>query len=450
MVPGTFLQAAGVVPIALAAGQRASAAMAPAAAGPAAAPGLAVSDMTAESLVTPPGVDVPRPRLGWAVTTGEQGWSQSAYHIRVATSEDLLQGKADVWDSGQMASAQSAGVEYGGGALAAATRYYWSVQVLDAHGEPSPWSEPSWWETGLLDDAGWAGAQWIAPSEPAVPTLAGAHWIWYPEGPPDGAFPAETRYFRGTCTLLAGAQVTSATLVMTADDYYTVYVNGVQTGSPAPVPNGWQLAQTCDISAVLRPGANTIAVAATNLQASTPGGLVNTPAGVLGHVHVELASGDSADVVTDGSWKAAQTVPSGWEQPGFDDSAWAAAVARPRHVRHHRRLVLQVPRRDPAGRARIQADHCAPLRTGRDDRGRRVPDYPVRQGGGALAGSGRRVPAVGHDPAEHHRHRLRACGSFCPGQRAVRSGGAAAGRRLRQLPGRLRRPLVHRMKPEDS
>ena len=238
----------------------------------------------------------------------------------------LSRGAADVWDSGRIASTQSVGIEYTGPALTSATRYYWAVQVWDAQGKPSGSSAPSWWEMGLLDDGDWAGAQWIAPVESAAPSLAGAHWIWYPEGPPDGAFPAETRYFRGICPLPAATQIASATLVMTADDYYTVYVNGVLTGNPASVPNGWQIAQTYDISALLRPGANTIAVAATNLQASTSGGLVNTPAGVLGHVHVELASGGVVDVVTDGSWKAAPTVPSGWEQPGFDDSAWAAAL----------------------------------------------------------------------------------------------------------------------------
>ena len=360
----TFLRAAGAVPATLAAGQwlPASASAADRASGPK----TTVSRLTTESLVTPLGVDVPRPRLSWAVTTGEPGWTQSAYQVRVATSEDLLRrGAPDVWDSGRVASAESADITCGGGALAPATRYYWSVQVLDAQGRPSGWSTPSWWETGLLADADWAGAQWIAPPVPAVPSLTGAHWIWYPEGPPDGAFPAETRYFRGGCALPAGAQVASATLVMTADDYYTVYVNGTETGSPAVVPNGWQIAQTYDIGALLRPGANTIAVAATNLQASTADGLVNTPAGVLGHVQVELASGGAVDVVTDGSWKAAQTAPSGWEQPGFDDSAWAAALDEGAYGGGPWGSAVQVQAQIPAPCLRREFTVTAPVRRAR-------------------------------------------------------------------------------------
>lgn len=286
-----------------------------------------VEGLTAEHTVTPLGVDVAQPRFGWLTAPQDSAWSQSAYQLVVASTEDsAARGAADVWDSGKVTSAQSVDIGYSGPPLQSGTRYYWAVRAWDARGNASPWSPASWWEMGLLSPSDWAGAQWIGPREPATPSLTAAHWIWYPEGPPDSAFPAETRYFRTTWQLPAGAQVTDATLVMTADDYYTVYVNGVLVGNPGSVPNGWQTAQTYDVTTVLKPGPNTIAVAATNLQASTSSGLVNTPAGLLGLVHADLASGTVPDLVTDATWKTAQTVPSGWEQPGFDDSAWVTAL----------------------------------------------------------------------------------------------------------------------------
>lgn len=328
-----FLLAAGTVPIALSAAHPAAAVQpAGAAAGPA-SPGAAalaasrphVSQLTTQYLASPLGVDVEQPLLGWQTTAGEPGWSQSAYQIQVATSAGLLQrGSADIWDSGRVTSAQSAGITYAGPALASATRYYWSARVWDAHGRASAWSTPAWWETGLLQAGDWSGAQWLAPSGPEVPSLTDARWIWYPDGAPQAAFPAATRYLRGSLTL-TGA-VSDATLVMTADDVYTVYVNGVLTGSPAAVTNGWQTAQVYDVASALQPGANVVAVAGVNLQGATATGLVDTPAGLLGHLHADLADGTSADLVTDTSWKTAQTAPDGWEQPGFDDSGWVSAL----------------------------------------------------------------------------------------------------------------------------
>src|SRR5487761_1632837 len=85
----SFLQAAGVAPIALAAAQPARSVAAPAGT-------EAISRLTAEYSVTPLGVDVARPRLGWMITTRAPGWRQAAYQVRVASSEDMLsRGAAD-------------------------------------------------------------------------------------------------------------------------------------------------------------------------------------------------------------------------------------------------------------------------------------------------------------------------------------------------------------------
>ena len=128
----------------------------PAAASPASGGGdLAVRALTADGEANPLGVDDARPRLAWKLDAKARDAGQSAYRI-------VVDGEAgELWDSGRVTSAESAGVAYGGPPLEPSTRYRWKVQVWDRAGRPSAWSEPAWWETGLLAPEDWAGARWI-------------------------------------------------------------------------------------------------------------------------------------------------------------------------------------------------------------------------------------------------------------------------------------------------
>ncbi|MEV4132530.1 family 78 glycoside hydrolase catalytic domain [Dactylosporangium sp. NPDC049742] len=156
-----------------------------------------------------------------------------------------------------------------------------------------------------------------APAEAATPvSLSGAHWVWYPEGNPASSAPAAYRYFRKTFTVAAGA-VSEAQLVVTGDDTVDVWLNGKPVAASPRVVDSWKSAVYVDLQSALVSGANTLAIAARN---TTDG-----PAGLIGKVHVVTAGG-TTDLVTDGSWKAFQTVPTGWEQPGFADGGWPAAT----------------------------------------------------------------------------------------------------------------------------
>ena len=60
------------------------------------------------------------------------GAAQSAYRILVASSPALLaEENGDLWDSGNVASDQSALVEYAGVTLTARQQCYWKVQAWD-------------------------------------------------------------------------------------------------------------------------------------------------------------------------------------------------------------------------------------------------------------------------------------------------------------------------------
>ncbi|MFV2173268.1 family 78 glycoside hydrolase catalytic domain [Actinomadura sp. LOL_016] len=133
----------------------------PAVAGPG---GVRVAATTTEYGDRPLGIDDPRPRLSWRLASPARDQSQSAYEIRVASSRAKL-AAGDVWTSGKVESAQSVLVPYGGPALEPRTRYHWTVRVWDGSGRASKWSEPTWWETGLLDGRN-LGGEWIGHDAP--------------------------------------------------------------------------------------------------------------------------------------------------------------------------------------------------------------------------------------------------------------------------------------------
>src|SRR5262245_23873112 len=68
----------------------------------AAGPAPVAEGLTVEGVTGALGIDTPAPRLGWLVSSARRGVTQSAYQVRVASTEaKLAAGKADVWDSGR-------------------------------------------------------------------------------------------------------------------------------------------------------------------------------------------------------------------------------------------------------------------------------------------------------------------------------------------------------------
>jgi alpha-L-rhamnosidase len=279
---------------------------------------LTVTAPTAERQATPIGIDVASPRFGWRLTGGQGEQVQAAYQIIVASTDIAAQsGAGDVWDSGRVASGRSVDAVYGGGALTSGTRYYWRVRVWDTQGRAGGWGPVSWFETGLLDpsaewQAGFIGAPAVAPA------LTGGSWIWYPEGDPASSAPQATRYLRRQFTLPAGS-ITRAQLTVTGDDTTDVWVNGTQVSSSPRVVDSWKSAAVVDVAARLRAGANTLAISTQNTTVS--------PAGVIAALEVDVTGAGRTRLVTDAAWKAAQSVPSGWQDAAFDDSGWPPARA---------------------------------------------------------------------------------------------------------------------------
>src|SRR5690606_5875272 len=96
------------------------------------------------------GVTERSPRLSWLLPPGST--RQEAYEI-----------EATGWSSGRVDDPESTYVPWGGPPLASRRRVEWRVRVWTDLGE-SDWSDPAWWETGLLESADWQ-ASFVAPAE---------------------------------------------------------------------------------------------------------------------------------------------------------------------------------------------------------------------------------------------------------------------------------------------
>ena len=270
----------------------------------------------------PLGIDVVDPRLSWVVDSAKKhSQKQTAYRILVASSpENLAADTGDLWDTGKVASDRTNQIAYAGKPLASQIQCWWKVKSWDGNDNPSSWSTPAGWTMGLLDKTDWQ-AHWITLDIPLeekqVSDLKDSQWIWFPEGDPVKAAPVATRYFRTTIDIPASYKVKKATLHITADNGYTLFVNAneLQHGS------NFKNVDIVDFAGQLRPGKNVIAVSAAN-EGDAP-----NPAGLVAMARIEFQSEAPLTTYTSAQWKSSDTAAQGWNGPDFDDSAWKPARA---------------------------------------------------------------------------------------------------------------------------
>ncbi len=151
---------------------------------------------------------------------------------------------------------------------------------------------------------------------PDITALVGAdwraEWIWFP-----GAWdtPDVTIYARREVEL--PAKPSEATLWITADNRYRLWVNGVFLGED----DDFRRAERYEVARYLKPGRNVIAVQAFN--ADGPGGL-------LVEMRLRMPNGTTRWVVSDGEWKVTRDASGNWHSLDADDSLWQRAESRGR------------------------------------------------------------------------------------------------------------------------
>ena len=71
--------------------------------------GLKPTSLKVEYKENPRGIDVLQPRFSWKLESEERGRRQSAYQVVCAWARNKVEaGLGDIWDSGKVASDQSA------------------------------------------------------------------------------------------------------------------------------------------------------------------------------------------------------------------------------------------------------------------------------------------------------------------------------------------------------
>jgi alpha-L-rhamnosidase len=241
------------------------------------------------------GITNSEPRLSWVLPEGAgtaATTAQAAYRITASNG----------WDTGRMASAQHLLVPYSGPALQSRSQFDWRVRTWTTHADgtetESAWSEPMTVELGLLHASDWT-AQWIGPDEPEVPA------------------PGERPGYALHTTFTLKAEPQTARAYATAHGIYELFLNGERVGDQQLTPGSTSYdttlqVQTYDITALLRPGSNTIrAILTDGWYRGTFG--YTRDADMYGAqtaflVQLELESGDSRTVIgTDESWLISRT-----------------------------------------------------------------------------------------------------------------------------------------------
>ena len=218
------------------------------------------------------GLREPRPRLSWQLPDGTSRQVASALELNGV-------------DLGRTESDASVLVPWPGEPVPSRRRVQWRVKVWTDAGE-SPWSEPAWFETGLLHASDWL-ARWIEPHE----TERSAHVL------------------RRTFELPSAPD--SARLYATAHGVYETFLNGRRVGDVELAPGFTSYpttlhVQTYDVGDLLLEGENRWEVVLsdgwwrgrTGFFQSTDG--YGATLAFLGQLHA-----DGTVVTTDEGWESA-------------------------------------------------------------------------------------------------------------------------------------------------
>ncbi len=298
-------------------------------AGASGAPG-APSHLTVDDQVGPVGVDDARPTFGWLVDDPRPGAVQGGYRIVVTRA-----GRT-VWDSGRVRSSAQSEIAYGGPALPADQELRWTVQTWAGSGGPGPMSAPATFVTGL-GDHDWR-ADWI--------TRASSDLL-----------DATDDYTYARHDFRVGASpVVRATAFVSADQQYQLHLDGrtVDAGQAYSYPDS-QYYQATDVTRWVRAG-STLAVGLLTHWSGVGKGRPAGQPGMVAEISVWHADGSHQVLGTDGTWAVTRApwlagtprnlqgdpvdqtehldglhAPLGWDQPGFDASAWPSAqvIGRP-------------------------------------------------------------------------------------------------------------------------
>jgi alpha-L-rhamnosidase len=314
--------------------------------------GLRPVGLECEYRTDPLGIGERSPRLSWTLEAEGRGRAQSAYRVLVAGNEEDLEAERNLlWDSGRVESGRTIGVEYEGEALRSGSQCLWKVRVWDGTDDPSPYSRPAVFETGLLERSDWEGT-WISAGKGPAGDLEPPSGDEY-DDLANGLAPSP--YLRREFPL--DKPVRRARMYATARGVYELYINGNRVENDVLAP-GWTdydrriQYQTYDVTPLLAEGPNILGAVLGDgwfagffgFDPKHRGALYGARPQLLAQLAVEYEDGTTESLATDGSWSCstgpilysdllmgesydARREMPGWAESGFDDSGWHGVEA---------------------------------------------------------------------------------------------------------------------------
>lgn len=309
-----------------------------------------VVELVCEYHTNPVGMDVESPRLSWQILSDEENLKQAAYEIRVAeTPSDLNKKNKLIWSSGKVNSDQSVNVVYEGPQLNSMQRVYWQVRVWDNNNKVSQWSEPAFWEMGIL-----------------APDLWKASWITMEnESKKEDSFPAH--YYRNEFS--TSKKVSSARVYVTSLGLYELFINGEKVGDQLFTP-GWTSYnkrlqyQTYDVTDMIQQKNAVGAVLGDGWYRGYIGfsgqrNYYGEKIALLLQLEIKYTDGSSQTIISNDGWKVstgpilesdiyngekydANLEMDGWATVGFDDGSWNEVA-----VLNHAKDILIAPQGEP-------------------------------------------------------------------------------------------------------
>jgi signal transduction histidine kinase len=133
-------------------------------------------------------------------------------------------------------------------------------------------------------------------------------WIW-----DTNTFDGQTCYFWKTFDIPPNKRVRNATLIMSVDNEYTLFLDGRLIGRADEWREYWEY----DVTLLMTPGRHVLAVNAYNSYAA---------AGMIFGLHVALEDGDAIEIQSDPSWKVVPQGTRHWEIRKTAPSTWRPAT----------------------------------------------------------------------------------------------------------------------------
>ncbi|WP_447728100.1 family 78 glycoside hydrolase catalytic domain [Sphingomonas koreensis] len=273
---------------------------------------MRVTDLRAEYTVDLLGTEVTHPRLSWRIEGAEK---QTDYRIRAAASETALAAGELLWDSGTVASDASFDIVYGGPALAAMQRVWWTVEA-----DGAAMSDPAWFEAGLLSPGDWRG-DWIEAEDEfaAADRAAGVNWVW-------GETSLDARPHAFRIDFDAPADLVSAEVLIAGKDHLRgVWINGVK--SPLDWHFDWDTylpfwGTLAPYDGEVKPGRNSVCAL---VEADTTGFFPVDGGAFAALIRLHRADG-SIERIVGSAFRVMPDPPEGWSDTSFDTRGWASVV----------------------------------------------------------------------------------------------------------------------------